>query len=125
MLVLTRRHQQQIRIGDNITITVLRVQGNAVRVGIQAPRDIRVIRGELPTFELPETTELPMETAESDSAGEEVADEEPTVSDLQWRALRKLRVGRRPCLPVRGRKARSGTPGRVHPEFETTVTRTE
>ncbi len=48
MLVLTRKLQEQIRIGDDITITILRVKGNTVRVGIAAPRAIRVVRGELP-----------------------------------------------------------------------------
>jgi carbon storage regulator CsrA len=48
MLVLTRKQQQQIRIGDQITITILRVSGNTVRVGIEAPQDVRVVRGELP-----------------------------------------------------------------------------
>lgn len=48
MLVLTRKLQQQIKIGDQITVTVLRVKGNTVRIGVAAPRDVRVIRGELP-----------------------------------------------------------------------------
>jgi carbon storage regulator CsrA len=48
MLVLSRKLQQQIKIGDQITVTILRVKGNTVRVGISAPRDLRVIRGELP-----------------------------------------------------------------------------
>jgi carbon storage regulator CsrA len=48
MLVLTRKLQEQIRIGDNVTITVLRVKGQAVRIGIDAPRELRVVRGELP-----------------------------------------------------------------------------
>lgn len=49
MLVLTRKSQEKIQIGENITITILRVKGQAVRVGIDAPRDVRVIRSELPT----------------------------------------------------------------------------
>ncbi|HEX5103946.1 MAG TPA: carbon storage regulator [Pirellulaceae bacterium] len=48
MLVLTRKLQQQIQIGENITVTILRVKGHTVRVGIEAPRDVRVVRGELP-----------------------------------------------------------------------------
>src|SRR5262245_22837053 len=48
MLVLTRKLQQQIKIGDEITVTILKVKGNTVRVGITAPREVRVIRGELP-----------------------------------------------------------------------------
>ena len=53
MLVLTRKLQQQIKIGEQITVTILRVKGNTVRVGITAPRDVRVIRGELPKTAAP------------------------------------------------------------------------
>jgi carbon storage regulator CsrA len=48
MLVLTRKLQEQIKIGDEIVITILQVRGQSVRVGIQAPRDVRVLRAELP-----------------------------------------------------------------------------
>src|SRR5262249_23278152 len=48
MLVLTRKLQQQIKIGEQITVTILRVKGNTVRVGVEAPRAVRVVRGELP-----------------------------------------------------------------------------
>jgi carbon storage regulator len=47
MLVLTRKQSETIQIGDSITITVLRMKGKAVRIGIQAPHDYNVIRGEL------------------------------------------------------------------------------
>jgi carbon storage regulator len=47
MLVLTRKHQEKIRIGDNITITILKTKGKAVRLGIEAPIEVPVIRGEL------------------------------------------------------------------------------
>lgn len=47
MLVLTRKLDESIRIGDDIRITVLRVKGNTVRVGIEAPKHVRVIREEL------------------------------------------------------------------------------
>ena len=47
MLVLTRKSQERIHIGDNITITVVKIKGNTVRVGIEAPGDVRVIRGEI------------------------------------------------------------------------------
>ena len=48
MLVLTRKLQERICIGNDITVTILRVKGQQVRIGIEAPRDVRVIRGELP-----------------------------------------------------------------------------
>ncbi|MFK7767016.1 MAG: carbon storage regulator [Mariniblastus sp.] len=48
MLVLSRKLKQEIIIGDNIKITVLKVKGNTVRLGIEAPREVHVVRGELP-----------------------------------------------------------------------------
>ena len=47
MLVLTRKLDEQIRIGKDVTITIVRLHGNTVRIGIDAPRDVRVERGEL------------------------------------------------------------------------------
>ncbi|MCA9242222.1 MAG: carbon storage regulator, partial [Planctomycetales bacterium] len=47
MLVLSRKAQEKIRIGENITITILRTKGKTVRVGVEAPNDIQVLRGEL------------------------------------------------------------------------------
>ena len=48
MLVLTRKQNEKIQIGDNVFLTVLRIKGNTVRLGIEAPKDVRVVRGELP-----------------------------------------------------------------------------
>lgn len=76
MLVLTRKRQEQIRIGDNITLTILRVKGNTVRVGIDAPRDVRVVRGELPPKEM--TLSLPAEVPATDFTCED----EPTEETL-------------------------------------------
>lgn len=53
MLVLSRKQKQEIMIGDNVKITVLKVKGNTVRLGIEAPRDVHVVRGELPQFHDP------------------------------------------------------------------------
>jgi len=70
MLVLTRKAQQEIRVGENITITILRVKGQSVRVGIEAPRDIKIVRGELP----------PKSSGVSDSQAGEVEILEVTTS---------------------------------------------
>ena len=47
MLVLTRKSNQSIMIGDDIEVSVLSIMGEKVRVGIQAPRDIPVFRKEV------------------------------------------------------------------------------
>lgn len=47
MLVLTRRTGQSIRIGDGVELTVVRLEGDRVVLGIDAPRDVRVVRTEL------------------------------------------------------------------------------
>lgn len=52
MLVLTRKLSEQIRIGNDIVITVLEFRGSSIRLGIEAPRDVRVMREELPRREI-------------------------------------------------------------------------
>lgn len=52
MLVLTRKVEQKIRIGKDIVITILRVQGEQVSVGIDAPKHLQIVREELlPEYE--------------------------------------------------------------------------
>jgi carbon storage regulator CsrA len=72
MLVLTRKLQEKIHIGENITITVVRIQGNTVRVGIEAPGAVRVVRGEVVARD---EAELAVDSAESLAANPS----EPTV----------------------------------------------
>ena len=50
MLVLSRKEAQRIRLGDEIVITVLRLGGDKVRLGIEAPKDMLVLRDELEPF---------------------------------------------------------------------------
>jgi carbon storage regulator len=59
MLVLTRKSNQSIMIGDDVEVTVLSIMGEKVRIGIQAPRDIPVFR-----------TEVYLEIKEERKAGE-------------------------------------------------------
>ena len=47
MLVLTRKAGEKIVIDENVVIEVLEIQGNRVRIGIQAPRGITILRQEL------------------------------------------------------------------------------
>ncbi len=47
MLILTRRVGETLMIGDDVSVTVLRVKGNQVRLGVNAPRDVSVHREEI------------------------------------------------------------------------------
>ena len=105
MLVLTRKLQETIQVGENITITIVRIKGNTVRVGIEAPRDVRVARGEVFTKEPADkgTIEFTMDVdklstdeTQPDSTGEETIDRPATP----WQATQG---GRRSPLSVPGR----------------------
>jgi len=47
MLVLSRKIGEEIRIGECVTITINRIRGNRVLLGIKAPQNIHIVRGEL------------------------------------------------------------------------------
>ena len=47
MLILSRKEKEQIPVGDNIVITVVKIQGDKIRLGIEAPREIPVHRLEV------------------------------------------------------------------------------
>ncbi len=51
MLVLSRKASERIRLGDSIVVTIVRVSGDKVRLGIEAPPDVLVLRDELKPHE--------------------------------------------------------------------------
>jgi len=53
MLVLSRKQGEVLKIGQDITVTVLSIQGNTMRIGIEAPSSVRVLRGELQNWSEP------------------------------------------------------------------------
>ncbi len=129
MLVLTRKTQETIQIGNDITISILKLKGNAVRIGIEAPRDVRVLRGELPTFDDATVKSAVTETVIAETVIEaneaEQSDEETTVSEAEWDLLMKLAERRKPCQPVQNcvPKQKSAAPlaGLVRSRCDATV----
>jgi carbon storage regulator len=47
MLILTRRQRESLKIGSDVTVTILRIRGNQVRLGVDAPKDVAVHREEI------------------------------------------------------------------------------
>jgi carbon storage regulator len=47
MLILSRKIDEQIKIGDNITITIIEVRGDQVKIGVEAPKSVKVFREEV------------------------------------------------------------------------------
>ena len=65
MLILTRRVGETLMIGDEVTVTVLGVKGNQVRIGVNAPRDVAVHREEI--YERIKREQTPSSDAPTDS----------------------------------------------------------
>jgi carbon storage regulator len=90
MLILTRKSHEQIQIGDNITITILRMKGKGVQVGIDAPRDMTVLRKEL-CFRQASASAADNAEESSDAAEiAEISDEMPVAVAAQRKAARPL-----------------------------------
>ncbi|MBL9124012.1 MAG: carbon storage regulator [Planctomycetaceae bacterium] len=71
MLVLSRREGECIRVGDSVVITIVRVAGDKVRVGIEAPANVVVLRGELQPYEREENA-APLVIAPRNPPGESI-----------------------------------------------------
>ncbi len=103
MLVLTRKRYDSIQIGDNIEIKIIETGPRNVRIGIQAPPDVRIVRGELVIArkhsDLPECVEAPPSAVSpecDDSAVPSRGDSAPPAAHLatpvrDWRMRRVLK----------------------------------
>ena len=69
MLVLSRKIGERILIGDNIAVTVVRISQGIVRIGIEAPREMSVVREEVVAHEDDEAAEKPSDGVEITLSG--------------------------------------------------------
>ena len=81
MLVLTRKVGERIQIGNDITVVVTKCAGNRVTLGIEAPKDVRIMRGELEQFADAFGDEAPSMEEEQVAAKETKAVTFPFVAD--------------------------------------------
>ncbi|MCC7474586.1 MAG: carbon storage regulator [Pirellulales bacterium] len=65
MLVLSRKESQRIRLGDSIVITIVKISGDKVRVGVEAPNDVLVLRDELEPHDHPAIAKAPLGSTEN------------------------------------------------------------
>jgi carbon storage regulator len=90
MLVLTRKLMEKLFIGDDICITVVRLEGGQVRLGIDAPRDVTVVRAELvPDRPVPKLRTVPKPYFNSNADRTDV-----TTSPFEARGTDSQRRGR-------------------------------
>ena len=105
MLVLSRKTNERIQIGDNITVTVVRVKGQVVRIGIDAPKDVRILRPEVARA-IAAGAKSPAATS-NDSAGPKTAEATlPCVQPACAGSAKEpaLSIARcEPCAPHAGR----------------------
>ena len=102
MLVLTRKSQDSIRIGGNITVTVLRIKGNTVRIGIEAPESVRIVRGELPDFNSPDFNSI-VEESQATLSGQQTRGDNAETQSAGRRGSTQLSVHRIPLEKIHPR----------------------
>jgi carbon storage regulator len=61
MLVLSRKEGERLVIGDDITLVISKIDGNRVSIGIEAPRDVKIMRSELTTEAKPSSPRIQTE----------------------------------------------------------------
>ena len=109
MLVLTRKTDETIKIGEDIEITVLRIRGNSVRLGIQAPKEVHVMRGELQRKQnLKGETSMDVKTARPNTKSKQSSAAKRTSESLPGR--REISLEKNPTTKVLIGRTKRTTP---------------
>lgn len=86
MLVLSRKKNESIVIGDNVRIEVLKISGNTIRLGIVAPREVSVLRGEIAPYEVDSNAQATIKSnrsVDTKVAGTKVAEARSNYADAK------------------------------------------
>ena len=92
MLVLTRKQNEKIKIGDDIVVSVLKIKGNTVRLGIEAPKNIRVVRGELPSSSEPQLKSMTVFMTDPSTGSIQEHDAEPSRTSAIEPSIRGQKI---------------------------------
>ena len=92
MLVLTRKQNEEIKIGDDIVVSVLKIKGNTVRLGIEAPKHIRVVRGELPSSSEPQVKSMTVFMTDPSTGSIQEHDAEPAPTSAIEPSIRGQKI---------------------------------
>lgn len=87
MLILTRHIGETLMVGDEVTVTVLGVKGNQVRIGVNAPKEVAVHREEIYRRIHGDTRPSPAQSVDYDQAGNDFADDgehSGTISNIVY-----------------------------------------
>ena len=94
MLVLSRKLNQTIHIGDSISVSVVRIKGNVIQLGIDAPKAVHVVRAELLERDAKQAAQQKATPRQADDAGTPSTDGDTTDLDSEAEAnlMAALRV---------------------------------
>jgi len=93
MLVLSRKLNQTIRIGDSISVSVVRIKGNVIQLGIEAPKDVHVVRSELIERDAKQVEQqVEFQTEKGDAVQPPISDDDDSESDAGLGLFSALRI---------------------------------
>ncbi|MDO4551405.1 MAG: carbon storage regulator [Planctomycetia bacterium] len=125
MLVLSRKESEIIRVGDSIAITVVRIAKDRVRLGIEAPENVLVLRGELEKGEDGEREEEEKEKSSAPERSVSVQSSRAAVPRRTLAEFRRSRMTHQFSEASSSAEQKEESPGNIAVEEETAIQQEE